>query len=96
MQDPRNVTTSRLEDGTPYSNDHATRWRNKDAGAISARPRTTPRMTATSGTIPHGVLPAVLDHCAPAIQEEDDDFHDLLSMYTTPPCIYKRRRRALS
>ena len=31
----------------PYSNDHAVRWSNKDTGAISARPRTTPRTTAT-------------------------------------------------
>ena len=82
LQDPRNVTTPRLKNGTPYSNDHAARWSYKDAGAISARPRTTPRTTATPGAIPHGVLPAVLDHCAPAIQGEDDDFHDLLSMYT--------------
>ena len=31
-------TSPRLEDGTPYSNDHAARW-SLDAGAISARAR---------------------------------------------------------
>ena len=82
----------RLEDGTPYSNDHAARWSYKDTGVIFARPRT----TAMPGAIPNGVLPTVLDHCGPAIRGEDDDFHDLLSMYTAPPCVYKRRRRALS
>ena len=46
--------------------------------------------TATTGAIPHSVLPTVLDHCTPAIQGEDDDFHDSLCMYTVPPCVYKR------
>ena len=46
--------------------------------------------------IPRSILSTVLDHCTPAIRGEDDDFHDLLSMYTAPPCVYKRRRRALS
>ena len=46
--------------------------------------------------IPHSVLPTVLDHCTPAIQGEDDDFYDFLCMYSALPCVYKRRRRALS
>ena len=46
--------------------------------------------------IPHSVLSTVLDHCTPAIRGEDDDFHALLCMYTAPPCVYKRRRWALS
>ena len=46
--------------------------------------------------MPHSVLSTVLDHCTPAIRGEDDDFHDLLCMYTAPPCVYKRRRQALS
>jgi len=44
LQDPRNVVTPRLEDGTPYSNDHAACWSYRDTGVISARPRTTPSM----------------------------------------------------
>ena len=52
--------------------------------------RTMPRTTATTGAIPHNVLPTVLDHCTPAIRGEDDDFHDPLCMYTVPPCVYKR------
>ena len=88
-------TSPRLEDGTPYNNDHAAHWSYKDAGAISKRPRTMPRTTATPGAIPHSVLSTVLDHCTPAIRGEDNDFHDFLCMYTAPPCVYKRRRRAL-
>src|SRR6185312_14223277 len=53
-----------------------------------------PRMTATPDTMPHSVLPTVLDHCTPAIWGKYDDFHDPLRMYTVPPCVYKRRRRA--
>ena len=86
---PRHATP-RLEDGTPYSNDHATRWSHQDAGAISARLRT----TATPDAIPRNILSTVLDHCTPAIRGKDDDFHDLLCKYTAPPCVYKRRRRA--
>ena len=37
-----------------------------------------------AGAIPHSVLPTMPDHCAPAIRREDDDFHDLLCMYTAP------------
>jgi hypothetical protein len=92
LQDPRTVATPHLEYGTPYTNDHAARWSYKDTGAISARPKT----TATPDAIPHSILPTVLDHCAPAIQGEDDDFHDLLCMYTAPHCFYKRRKQALS
>ena len=80
----------RLEDGTSHNNDHAARWSRQDAGAIPARPR----MTATPGTIPHSVLPTVLDHCTLATRGEDDDFHDPLCMYVVPPCVYKMRRRA--
>ena len=39
-------------------------------------------------------LPIVLDHCTPAIRGKDDDLHYPLCMYTVPPCVYKRRRRA--
>jgi hypothetical protein len=66
----------------------------QDAGAISARRRTISRTTATPDAMPHSVLPIVLDHCTPVIQGKDDDFHDPLRMYTVPPCVYKRRRRA--
>ena len=59
-----------------------------------ARPRTMPRTTATPDAMPHSVLPTVLDHYTPAIRGKDDDFHDPLRMYTVPPCVYKRRRRA--
>ena len=83
-----------LEDGTPYSDDHAACWGCQDAGAISARPRTTPRTTATPDAMPHSVLHTVFDHCTPAIRGKDDDFHDPLRMYTVPPYVYKRRRRA--
>ena len=55
---------------------------------------TTPRTTATTGVIPHSVLPTVFEHCTPAIQGEDDDFNDPLCMYTVPPCVYKRMGRA--
>ena len=61
---------------------------------ILARPRTIPRTTATPDTMPHSVLPTVLDHCAPVIRGRYDDFHDPLRMYTVPPCVYNRRRRA--
>jgi hypothetical protein len=71
-----------LVDGTPYSNDHAARWSYKDAGAISARPRTMLRTIATPGATPHSVLSTVLDHCTPAIRGEDDDFSFLPHMYT--------------
>ena len=54
-----------------------------------------PRTTATSDAIPHSILSTVLDHCTPAIRGEDDDFSFLPHMYTAPPCVYKRRRRAL-
>ena len=49
-----------------------------------------PRTTATTGAIPHSVLPTVLDHYTPAIRGEDEDFHDPQRMYTVPPCVYKR------
>ena len=55
-----------------------------------------PRTTAMPGTIPHSVLSTVLDLCTPAIRGEDDDFSFLPYMYTAPPCVYKRGRRALS
>ena len=80
----------------PYSNHHAARWSYKDAGAISVRPRMTPRTTTTPGAIPCIILSTVLDHCTPTIRGEDDDFRDLLCMYTAPPCVYKRGRWALS
>ena len=79
-----------MEDGTLYNSDHAARWSYKGADAISAKPRT----TAMPDAIPHSVLSTVLDHCTLAIWGEDDDFHDPLCMYTAPPCVYKRRRRA--
>ena len=44
--------TSSAGDGTLYRSHHAARWSCQDAGAISARPRMMPRMTATPGTIP--------------------------------------------
>ena len=78
LQGPRNATTPHLEDGTPYSDDHAAYWGSQDAGAIFARPRTMPRTTATPDAMPHSVLPTVLDHCTPAILEKDDNFHDPL------------------
>ena len=90
LQGPRNAATPHLEDNTPYSDDHALCWDWQDAGAISARPRT----TATPNAMPHSVLSTVLDHCTPVIRGEDDDFHDPLCMYTAPPCVYKRRRQA--
>ena len=55
-----------------------------------------PRTTATTGAIPHNVLPTVLDHCTPAIRGEYDDFHDPLCMYTVRPCVYKRGSAHLS
>jgi len=64
LQDPRGAITPRLEDCTPYSDDHAARWGWQVAGAISARPRT----TVTSDAMPHSVLPTVFDHCTPAIR----------------------------
>ena len=90
LQGPRNAATPHLEDGTLYSDDHAACCGCQDAGAISARPRTMPRTTVTPDAMPHNVLPTVLDHCTPAIRGEDDDFRDLLCMYTAPPCVYKR------
>ena len=81
----------------PSERRHAARWSRQDASMISARPRTLPRTTATPGAIPHSVLPAVLDHCTPAIRGKDDDFRDLLPyMYTAPLCVYKWGRWALS
>ena len=77
LQGPRNATTPHLEDCTPYSDDHATCWGWQDAGAISARTRT----TTTPDAIPHSVLPTVLDCCTPATRGENDDFRDPLYMY---------------
>ena len=51
LQDPRNTATSSAGDGTLYRSHHATRWSCQDAGVISARPRTTPRTTATPGAM---------------------------------------------
>ena len=56
----------------------------------------TPRTTATPDAIPRSILSTLLNHCTPAIRGEYDDFRDLLYMYTAPPCVYKRWRRALS
>src|SRR6185503_556818 len=61
LQGPRGTIMPRLEDCTPYSDDHAARWGWQDAGAISARPRT----TATPDAMPHSVLPIVFNHCTP-------------------------------
>src|SRR6185312_8492940 len=69
-QGPRNAATPHLEDGTPYNDDHASCWGCQDAGAISARPRTMPRTTATPDAMPHNVLPIVLDHCTPRFGEK--------------------------
>jgi len=94
LQGPRIAAAAYLEDGTPYSDDHAACWGWQDAGAISARPRTIPRTTATPDAMSRSVLPTVFDHCNPAIRGKDDDFDDHICMYTVPPCVYKRRRRA--
>src|SRR6185503_13349143 len=68
LQGQWDAATPHLEDGTPNSDDHAACWGWQDAGAISARPRTIPRTTATPDAIPHSVLSTVLDHCTPAIR----------------------------
>ena len=68
LQGPRSATTPHLDDCTPYSDDHAACWGWQDAGAISARPRTIPKTTATPDAMPHSVLPAVFDYCTPVIQ----------------------------
>ena len=73
---------------TPDPSPSGKRVRDRWSGEMESR--TMPRTTATTGAIPHCVLPTVLDHCTPAIQGEDDDFHDPLCMYTVPPCVYKR------
>ena len=49
LQDPRSAITASAEDNTLYSNYHAAHRSCQDVGAISARPRTTPRTTATPG-----------------------------------------------
>ena len=77
LQDPRNTATSSAGDDTLYNDHHPARWSCQDTGAISARPRTMPKMTTTPDAIPHSALFTVLDHCTPAIQGEDDDFRDL-------------------
>jgi hypothetical protein len=72
---------------TSHSDDHAAYWSQQDAGAISARSRTTPMMTATPDVIPHSVLPIVLDYCKR--RPPRSPVH-----VPVPPCVYKRRRRA--
>jgi hypothetical protein len=80
LRGPRNATTPRLEDCTPYSDDHAACWGWQGAGAISARPRTIPRTTATPDAMPHSVrplhprdsgerrrLPRSAVHCTPSL-----------------------------
>jgi len=67
LQGPRNITTPRLEDCTPHSDDHAASWGWQGAGAISARSRTIPGTTAMPDAMPHSVLSTVFDHCTPAI-----------------------------
>jgi len=54
-----------LEARTPYSDDHAACRGWRDAGAISARPRTISRTTATPDAMPHSVLPTVFGLCTP-------------------------------
>ena len=44
--------------------------------------------------MPHSVLSTVSDHYTPRDSGENDDFHASLLMHATPPCDYKRRRRA--
>jgi len=73
---------------TPDPSPSGKRVRDRWSGEMESR--TMPRTTATTGVIPHSVLPTVLDHCTPAIRGEDDNFHDPLCMYTVPPCVYKR------
>src|SRR6185295_19314273 len=90
LQGPRNAATPHLEDGTPYSDDHADCWGWQDAGAISARPRTISRTTATPDAMPHIVLPIVLDHCTPAIRGKTTT-STFPCMYTVPPYDYKTR-----
>jgi len=51
LQDPRDAYTSGMEDGTLYRRHHDAHWSHKDAGAISARLRTTPRTTVTPGAL---------------------------------------------
>ena len=94
LQGPQNAITPRLEDGTPDGDDHATCRGWQDTGAISAGRRTISRTTASPVAMPHSVLSTVSDHCTPAIQGGDDDFHAPLLMHAAPPCDYKRRRHA--
>ena len=59
------------EGRTLHSNRHAARRSHKDAGAIFARPRTTPRMTARPAPhspVRHSVLSTVARHCTPPIR----------------------------
>ena len=44
----------------------------------------------------HSVLSTVVVHCGPLIRGENGDSFPLPYMYTAPPCVYKRGRRALS
>jgi len=67
---------------TPDPPPSGKRVRNRWSGEMESR--------TMPGAIPHSVLPTVLNHCTPMIRGEDDDFHDLLCMYTVPPCVYKR------
>ena len=73
---------------TPNPSPSEKRVRDRWSGEMESR--TMLRTTATTGAIPHSGLPTVLDHSTPAIRGEVDDFHDLLCMYTVPPCVYKR------
>ena len=85
LQGPRSATTPHLEDCIPYSDDHAACWGWQDAGAISARPRTISRTTATPDAMPHSVLPMVFDYCTPAIRGKMTT--SILPCSCTPPLL---------
>ena len=80
-----------------------------DRGAVSATPpagvgRTPARSPRGQGRYlgrlprpmpcPTVYFPLCSTTAPPAIWGKDDDFHDPLRVYSVPPCVYKRRRRA--
>ena len=62
-------------------------------GAIFAGPRTISRITGTRAVFPQCTSYSVRP-LYPRDSGENDDFHASLLMHATPPCDYKRRRRA--
>ena len=87
-----------LEDGTLHNNRHDAHRSYQDAGAISARPGHRPgQLHARRLTLQYLIVYLLqqISTVHPRFGEKTTT-SDPSYMYTAPPCVYKRRRRAPS